>query len=73
MDDKVCQNLELKFDEETEQKAYGRGYEYIGTVKLNSGKNYPFYKQVDPAERKPGQLIYHNGLHFSATVSHTTD
>ena len=65
----MCETLELKFEDESEQKAYGGEYEYIGTVKLNDGKLRPFYKQKDHGTSGGPIHMHHTGDYFSATVN----
>ena len=68
IDGKVCKNLELTFEEDREQKAYGGEYEYIGTVKLNDKDLTPFYKQKDHPKNTP-LTMYHNGNNIVGTVN----
>ena len=69
MDDKVCQTLDIKFENEDEEKVYGGEYEYLGTIALSNNKRYPFFKQVNPLPHKLPQLMYHNRNTLVATVS----
>merc|ERR1712136_708530 len=61
IDEKVCKNLELKFENDDEDNAFGGEYEYRGTVKLNDDNLRPFYEQKHHGPSRGPIYMYHNG------------
>jgi len=69
LDEKVCENLDITLEKDDDDKIHGGDYQYIGTVELNSGATYPFYKQMSPVRGIPPLYMYHTRVnnHLVAT------